>query len=446
MRVLKRRGMRVCAFKCGPDYVDAMYHKYTLSQYTQNIDLFFRSADAIRGAVTQDGEAADFAVIEGVMGFYDGMGGTSERSSTFHMSVETSSPAVLIVHARGITLTAAAIVNGLKSLRSPQQIKAVVLNQCSPTLYQKLAPVIERETGLPVLGYLPPSQAYAFPMRHLGLVMPPEISDFEQRMDALADQMEKTLDIDGLIALGKSAPDLAESPPPVRQVTDWQPVIAVAYDHAFHFYYDENLRLLEQMGARIVKFSPLHDKALPAGTAGLYLGGGYAEEYVPELSRNESMREAVRAALDSKMPVLAEGGGFLYLQKTMCAKDGTVYPMVGYLPGHSQPGHKRARFGYITVTAQTDNMLCKRGECIAAHEFHYWDTDCPGDAFFAQKPAGDRSWYAAVATETLYAGFPQLYLPNNPVFGENFVKAAAYYAPPAIAEVLPLNAAKTGDL
>jgi cobyrinic acid a,c-diamide synthase len=429
MRVLQNRGLVPAAFKCGPDYVDAAYHKATMRVETANIDLFFCGGpDLVRGLVAQGSQGADVAVIEGVMGYYDGAGGLSPTSSTWDMATQLEAPAVLILYAYGITQTASALALGLDSFRRPSRLAGVILNCCRPTLHQKLAPLIEKDTGLPVLGYLPPRDDYGFRSRNLGLYMPGELDNFEARIEALARQMEETLDIEALLRIARAAPPLPEGRlPELGPPLEPGPVIAVARDKAFSFYYDENLSLMRRLGARLLPFSPLSDAALPPGISGLYLGGGYIEVHAEELAANASMRQSILEAFNGGLPTIAEGGGFLYLQESLLDENDQARPMVGALPGLARKGDKRARFGYITVTAKKDNLLCAKGESIAAHEFHEWDSDYPGGDFQAQKPADDRNWLCAQTGETYYAGFPQMYFYNNPDFLRRFLKKATEY-------------------
>lgn len=429
MRVLQNRGMIPAAFKCGPDYVDAAYHKATMRGETANIDLFFCGGpDLVRGLVIDGSRAADLAVIEGVMGYYDGAGGISPTSSTWDMATQLEAPAILILHAHGITQTASALVMGLDSFRRPSRLAGVILNCCRPTLHQKLAPLIEKDTGLPVLGYLPPREDYGFKSRNLGLYMPGELDNFEARLERLARQMEETLDIEALLKIAQAAPPLPEGYlPGLEPLAGPGPLIAVAKDEAFSFYYDENLSLMRKLGARLLPFSPLRDAALPPGINGLYLGGGYIEVHAEELAANVSMRRSILEAFNDALPTIAEGGGFLYLQQSLVDGRGREQRMVGALPGVARKGDKRARFGYITVIAQKDNLLCAEGESIAAHEFHEWDSDCPGRDFHAKKPADDRNWFCAQTGASYYAGFPQMYFYNNPEFPRRFLKKAAEF-------------------
>ena len=204
-------------------------------------------------------------------------------------------------------------------------------------------------------------------------------------------------------------------------------MIAVAKDKAFCFYYADGLELLEQMGAKLVEFSPLEDETLPAGTCGLYLGGGYPEEFAKELVDNARMRASIRAAVVGGLPTIAECGGFLYLQNTLADREGKPWPMAGVFQAEAHNTGRLGRFGYVTLTAQKDGLLCRAGESFPAHEFHYWDSTIPGADFRAQKPLSHRGWACAWHTPTLYAGFPHFHFWARPELARNFAAAARRY-------------------
>ena len=232
------------------------------------------------------------------------------------------------------------------------------------------------------------------------------------------------MDIDGLLALAASAPDLAAKPMALPEPVEGRPRIAVARDKAFCFYYADGLALLEKLGAELVEFSPLADEGLPEGACGLYLGGGYPELYAEALADNRPMREEVRAAVLGGLPTVAECGGFLYLNQTLADGEGREWPMAGVFPGRAANTGKLGRFGYITLTAKTDGLLGPAGTKIPAHEFHYWDTDAPGSAFRAEKPQSTRGWDCAYHTPTLYAGFPHFHFCAARSAAQRFVAAA----------------------
>lgn len=427
LRALIRRGMKPAAFKCGPDYIDPLFHSQVIGAQSGNLDLFFTSEDTARGLLAEGSRGCGVAVIEGVMGYYDGLGGASDTASAAHLARATASPVVLVVDAKGASLSLCATVKGFQSFRPDSNIRAVILNRCTAMQYAMLAPLLEKECSVRVAGYLPDDPRVALESRHLGLVTAQEVQGLREKLDTLADLMEETVDIPALLSLAAEAPPLTCSLPAPVPVTDRRPVVAVARDKAFCFYYRENLALLQQLGAELRFFSPLTDSALPAGTDALYLGGGYPELYGPELERNGTMREVIRRAVEEGMPTFAECGGFMYLHRSLTDADGKTYSMAGALDARCWWTGALRRFGYITLTSETDNLLCRGGESIPAHEFHYYDSDDCGGGCLAKKPLRSASWRCVHTSPTLFAGFPHLSFYGNPAFAARFVAAAERY-------------------
>ena len=417
LRALQRRGEALTAFKCGPDYIDPMFHTAVLGIPSRNLDLFFVDEKEARGQLAWHVPAGGMGIIEGVMGFYDGVSGTSDTASAAHLARATDTPAVLIVRPRGQSLSLAAEIKGFRDFAS-NTLRGVILNGVSKAMYPFYKAIAE-QAGLTVYGCLPPVPAAEIPDRHLGLVTAQEIGDLQAKLDLLADAAEEGLDLDGLCALARTAPPLADEGAPLAPAADRPVRIAVARDRAFCFYYADNFDVLRALGAELVEFSPLDDQALPAGIDGLYLGGGYPELYAAQLAENRSMRESVRSAVQGGLPAIAECGGFLYLHRTL---DGNE--MAGVIDADARMTGRLQPFGYVTLTAARDNLLCRAGERIRAHEFHYAQSGDNGTVFRAEKPNG-RAWDCVHATETLYAGFPHLYLRANPAFAQNFVRACA---------------------
>ena len=417
LQALVRRGSAVGAFKCGPDYLDPMFHSRIIGAKSCNLDLHFFGENTLRCLLAENGADRELSVLEGVMGYYDGLGLTSTEASSYAVAKATHTPAVLVVNARGASLSLLAVIGGFLDFCPDSGIRGVIFNRCSPMTYPALAKAVEDRFGGRVrpLGYLPPMPQCSLESRHLGLVTADEVADLKEKLRLLADQAERSVDLGGLLALAQTAEPLEFEPetlpagPPVR--------IAVAKDRAFCFYYEDSLNVLRRMGAEIVEFSPLTDRKLPDRIGGLYLGGGYPELYAEQLSRNTAMRHAVREAVRSGLPCIAECGGFMYLTEKIGS-----FPMAGVLPGTCFDTGRLCRFGYVNLTAGADNLLCRAGESIPAHEFHHWDCTVPGDAFGAVKASG-KSWQAAVATDTLYAGFPHFHFRSNPAFAKNFLDA-----------------------
>lgn len=362
------------------------------------------------------------------MGYYDGIA-VSDQASAWDVARVTQTPAVLVIDGRGRARSIAAEVAGFARFREDSRVEGVVLNRVSAMLYPRLKELIEAETGVRVFGYVPVLEGASLESRHLGLVTAAEVDDLRQKLDIVADALEKSVDIDGLLELASGVPALGSAnwqmcePPCLPR----RPRIAVAHDDAFCFYYADALRLLEYLGAELVEFSPLVDAELPQGVSGLYLGGGYPELHARELSENAGMRASIADAVRAGMPTIAECGGFMYLHEHLEDAEGVAYEQVGVVPGTSFKTSKLGRFGYITLTAQRDGLLAPRGDALQAHEFHYWDSETPGDAFLAEKPQSARSWSCGITAPALYAGYPHLYLPGQPQAARRFVEACARY-------------------
>ena len=424
LAALKQRGLDPCAFKCGPDYIDPMFHRSVLGVDSHNLDLFLSSPDAARSLYRRYGASHGSVVVEGAMGFYDGLGGSADQASAWHAADVLDLPVLLAVRPRGASLTLAAQINGLRAFRTPSHITGIFLNDCSPMLANSLTPMLERETGLPVLGYLPHMEEAVLESRHLGLQTAGEIKDLAARIDRAAQTLAETMDWDKLSSLCEQ-PHILRQPDPLP--TQERVPIAVARDEAFCFIYEETLDALRDAGADPLFFSPLHDKNLPENACGLYLPGGYPELYAARLAENESMRRSVKEAASRGLPTVAECGGFLYLGQSLQGTDGQAYPMAGYLPGDGVRTPKLVRFGYSELAADTDSLLFRKGESVPVHEFHYWDSTQNGDSLTAAKPLTGRNWRCGFTNRRLYAAFPHLYFPGRPELAERFVREAKRY-------------------
>lgn len=424
LAALAKRGLSPCAFKCGPDYIDPMFHRSVLGVESHNLDLFLCGEERLRTLYERHVYGHQAIVCEGVMGFYDGVGGSTTQASAWHVASTLELPVLLVVRPKGASLTLAAQIRGLCSFRENSRIQGIFLNDCSPMLFCSLAPMLERETGLPVLGYLPHMEEAAFESRHLGLYTAGEIKNLQKRIDILAQKLEETTDMERLLKLFETRKRKNDSKPTQTSI---KVRIAVARDEAFCFAYSETLEAFWDAGAELVEFSPLHDTDLPEKIGGLYLPGGYPELYAQELSQNKSMRTAIQKAIHNGLPTVAECGGFLYLGQSLENETGIAYPMTGILPGNGVKKEKLVRFGYAHLTAEKDSLLFTKGERIPVHEFHYWDSTENGEDFEVQKPVSGKSWYCGFGDNNLYAAFPHLYFWANPRWGERFVDAAVRY-------------------
>ncbi len=486
LKALVNRKLNTVSFKCGPDYIDPMFHSSITGSVCGNLDSFFFDENTLKCLLAEDSEGHDISIIEGVMGYYDGLELSSFRASTYEIARLTDTPSILVVGARGASLSVLATIEGFLnfSRNEDSNIRAVILNQCTQMTYKILADEITRrfDGRIKPLGFMPVMPDCSLESRHLGLITAAEVTDLNEKLQRLAEQAEQTIDIDGVISIAQDAPNLDIEPVKLPHVphkvssstdtlNDGQPAravnlgvqplfenacadcflavaapsqhasvltsackareqdrptitvrIAVARDNAFCFYYEDSLRLLEKLGAELVPFSPLNDSHLPSDIHGIYLGGGYPELYAEKLSSNKTMLDEIGTALSNKLPCIAECGGFMYLTEQIAD-----YPMVGFLKGSCYDTGRLSRFGYINIVAEHDGLLCKRGQSIAAHEFHHWDCDNTGDSFKAIKPSG-RLWPAIIMTDSLYAGYPHFHFYANPEFAWNSIEHAVIMA------------------
>ena len=423
LMALKRRGCAPCAFKSGPDYIDPMFHRAVLGVESRSLDLFFSAPETVRTLYARGAAGHGAAVCEGAMGFYDGLGGVSDRASAWHLADTLGLPVLLVVEPKGQSLTLAAELNGLKNFRTPSHIAGILLNNCTARMHALLAPMLEEETGLPVLGFLPKLPEAVIGSRHLGLYTAAEVENLQQKLALLADAAEEHIDWPRLLALcEKEPPALPEkAPQPPARVR-----IAVAQDEAFCFTYAETLEAFRDAGAEVVFFSPLRDTALPENIGGLYLPGGYPELHARELGENTSLLREIKQKIESGLPTAAECGGFLYLGQSLTDAEGQSWPMAGVLPGEAKDAGRLVRFGYAALSADSDSMLFRAGESFPVHEFHHWDSTANGTALAAKKPVGGAEWRCGFIDEHFYAGFPHLYWAGTPL-PQRFAAAAENY-------------------
>lgn len=423
LMALLQRGCQPVSFKCGPDYIDPMFHASVLGTTSRNLDLFLTGQNDVQALLWQSGKLGDVCVLEGAMGYYDGMGMTT-KASAWDMACRTATPAILVVDATGSALSIGASITGFLQFRRPSQISAVILNRITPSRYETVKACLEEELNVPILGFLPDLPECAMQSRHLGLVTAEEIEDLQQKMRILGQEVAQHIDLDHLLQIAQNAQAIEIPEVSLPGPVSGRPRIAVARDRAFCFYYEDNLALLQQLGAELVFFSPLWDRSLPEEIEGLYLGGGYPELYADILTKNNQMRKSICGAVQGGLPTIAECGGFLYLHKTLEGDDGAIHPMAGVVEQHGFKTDALSRFGYITMTAQEDGLLGPAGTQIPAHEFHYWDSQEPGQAFSAQKPQSQKQWMTGYHSASCYMGFAHMHFWGAKDSAKRFVQAA----------------------
>lgn len=427
LKALSKRGIKVASFKCGPDYIDPMYHRKTLGIPAYNLDPFFCDAANLRDILCNGLKENDIAIIEGVMGYYDGYG-KEGHASTWEVAEKTDTPAILIVNAKGMSNSIGAVLRGFTSYKENHHIKGVIFNNISKGMFPMLADIAKTEGIIP-LGFMPHNPEVEFKSRYLGLVTAGELQNITNTIDMLGEMAEENLDIDTIIQLANGCGKINSSvslcngqEKLVARFGENNIRLAVARDDAFCFFYRENLDILNSLGCDLAYFSPLEDDKLPDDINGIYLPGGYPELHADRLSQNKAMLSAIKKAIENGMPVIAECGGFMYLHERIEDK-----PMVGVIKGSTSKQSRLVRFGYGTLKAKEDGMLLKKDESIKVHEFHYYDSENNGNAFEVTKASNGIKYGCAYSTNNMYAGYPHLYFRANINVALNFVNAMRDY-------------------
>jgi len=424
LAALASSGKSVVSFKCGPDYIDPMFHKKATGIESRNLDLYLMGESGVRYGLARHSVNKEISVLEGVMGIYDGLGDDSFASSN-HVSVLTDTPVVLVVNVKGLALSVCAVIKGFLEFEE-NNIRAVILNNASEAMFPIYKKMIEDRLGIPVIGYLPYIPEAQIESRHLGLVTADEIADVKEKISRLKEQALSCIDIERLLEISH-APDLECAQDFLPLTQEKQPVkLFVAKDKAFCFWYEDNHDLLKELGAEIHFFSPLDGQELPHDADGLLLWGGYPELHGTALENNRSMRYSLKSAIGNGLPVYAECGGFVYLQRYLTDLQGKTHEMLGVLPGNVKMTSRLHNFGYYKIEAQRDNMLCEAGSKINAHFFRRSISDHEGDCFKAVKQNG-RSFPCVVSEGNIFAGYQHLHFWGNPAFASNFINACAAY-------------------
>ncbi|MNB75702.1 Cobyrinic acid A,C-diamide synthase [compost metagenome] len=512
MAALRRRGLQVQGFKCGPDYIDPTYHTAVTGRESRNLDTWMLPLETNREIFLRASRDADISVIEGVMGLYDGKDPLSNTGSTAELAALLASPVILVVNVQSLARSAAAVVMGYQKLDESIRIAGVIVNKCgSSRHYEIVKTAIERECGIPVVGWLRRESVPGIPERHLGLIPAIERGELSGLFSGTADLVEAGVDLDALLAIAEEAPELewprqrlfgdpagaTLEPVPAASSGDagvmgtgdtangtnvsWltasasgsslaeaslalqpdgvgapsresdtcivsgagacvRPVIAVAKDAAFHFYYKENLELLEQFGAKLLLFSPLAGDDLPEEADGLYLGGGFPEEYAASLAANAALKRTLHTRVQGGMPLFAECGGYMFLSRSIMDRAGTLHDMAGLIPVDIAMQDRPAALGYREAKATGDCLLLNAGETIRGHEFHYSRVvsdmsgmtelkGMPEPYPFAFETTGSRgTGHEGYRSGNVLAGYTHVHFASNPAAAERFVKHCLEYS------------------
>ncbi|TDA69449.1 MAG: cobyrinate a,c-diamide synthase [Clostridia bacterium] len=416
MAALRQQGCTVQGFKVGPDYLDPAYHAEITGRPSHNLDTWMLGEARVLEIFARACRGADIALIEGVMGLYDGHG-RDGRGSTAEVAELLAAPVILLVDCHGLGASAAAMVLGYQRYDPRVRLAGVICNRVSGQKHYRLVKdAIEAATGLPVLGYLPWERELQVPERHLGLVARPEGSPLKPLRDKLAAILAETVDWTGLLATAQSAPAVETEATVVPPLCSPPVKVALARDAAFHFYYQDALELLTSLGAELVPFSPLADRELPAGTRGVILGGGFPEMFLPELAANASMRRSLARAAAQGLPVYAECGGLMYLCREV---DG--YPMVGVVPARVEMTVRLQGFGYTRARSLADNPICQAGQEVWGHAFHYsrLNPESPEFPWAWEADGGRREGFVA---GNVLASYLHLHWGANPEWAGSFLR------------------------
>jgi cobyrinic acid a,c-diamide synthase len=417
---LRRRGLTVAPFKCGPDYLDPTWHALAAGRPSHNLDGWMMGRDASLATFARASAGADVALVEGVMGLFDGASPRSEEGSTAELAKWLAAPVVAVVDASGMARTLAAVLQGLAAFDPGLRLGGVICNRVGSRSHLDL--LREAVAPLPVLGGMPKVGTLRFPERHLGLVTATRDLLGDDALARWADLAEEWIDLDALLALARGAPPLPAFPS--RPSTAERCRIGVAFDEAFHFYYDDNLARLEAHGARLVRFSPLRDAA-PPEVDGLYLGGGYPELHAGALAGNRSMLEGIRDFAASGRPVYAECGGLMYLCRAIRTLDGSEHPMAGLVPAVARVRDRLQALGYAEVVTTAPTLLGPAGLRLRGHQFRYSDLDAlPADGARAYRVArrrGGEPFTEGYGGGSLLASWIHVHWASCPEAAEGFV-------------------------
>lgn len=421
MAAFTKKGKKVSPFKVGPDYIDPGFHQFVTGNFSYNLDSYLLDSDTIRYLFNKSTCGTDISIIEGVMGMYDGFGTEKDNGSTAHVAKIIKAPVVLVVEAKAMSSSVAALIMGYMMYDRDVEIKGVIFNQVSGQKhYDMLKSIVERELKIKCLGYLPNKEDISLKSRHLGLIPAQEAKELNKKVDRLAEFTEDYVDLDALEDIA-NAEDLKPVNNPAESImSEYKGLkIGVAMDKAFSFYYRHNLQLMEETGVKLLPFSPISDSKVPDKIDGLYIGGGFPEVFGKELEENVSMRENIKSFLDKGLPAYAECGGLMYLTKGIVDLQGKYHDMVGFFNAESVMTDKLNHFGYVDIET-------KSGIKIRGHEFHrsYVKESEKLDYYYnITKHREDFTdcWKGGLMKNNVIAGYPHIHFYSNLDFLKEFL-------------------------
>ncbi|HVN26934.1 MAG TPA: cobyrinate a,c-diamide synthase [Candidatus Binataceae bacterium] len=426
---LRARGLKVAAFKCGPDYLDPTYHRRSAGVNSHNLDGWMMGCDAVLATFARASRGFDIAIIEGMMGLFDSATPTGDEGSTAEIAKWLDAPVLLVADTSGMARSIAAMTAGYSHFDHALNVAGVICNRIGGRGHLDL--LQQASSEVPVVGGFPADTKLAFPERHLGLRSADEDAVPQHLFDMWSKLAAEWLDLDAIVSIARNAPPL-KIDDAIASPRDEHPRcrIGLAWDDAFHFYYEDNLRLLEECGAEIIRFSPSRDVALP-DVDGLYFGGGYPEVLARELSGNHRMIDAVRAFAEFGHPVYAECGGLMYLADAIRSLDGVTWPMVGLIPGVAVMAPKLQALGYVEVETRAPSVLGPRGTRFRGHQFRYSILDRDGAAelphLYDVQPKWGPAFEEGYVHENVIASYIHAHWASNPDIPESLVRACASF-------------------
>ena len=419
----------VQGFKVGPDYIDPGYHTQATGRISRNLDTWMVPKQQVQATFARATQDAEIAIIEGVMGLYDGFNATTEDGSTAQAAKQLGAPVVLVIDVGKMARSAGAIALGYRDFDPELNLAGVICNRVGSPKHALWVTQAIEALGIPVLGCIPKSASLKIPERHLGLHMAQErTAEVDALIQACSSLFKENIDIDKIWQVAKQAQPLEITLPTNKPANRSNIRIAVARDEAFCFYYEDNLDLLRHAGAEIVFFSPLYDKELPDNISGIYLGGGYPELYAANLSANQPIITAIREASKANMPVYAECGGLMVLTEYLIDLEQQKHTMLGLIPGYAEMVQKLT-MGYREIIAEQDTLLMNTGETARGHEFHYshWirQEDSNRPAYRIKPRIGETFKLEGYASQNLLASYVHVHFGSTPELAKNFVRRCA---------------------
>ena len=422
INALRARGLKVAAFKCGPDYLDPTYHRRAAGVPSHNLDGWMMGREAVLATFARCARGFDIAIIEGMMGLFDSATPTGDEGSTAEIAKWLAAPVLLVADTSGMARSIAAMATGYANFDRALKVAGVVCNRVGSRGHLEMLRMASSEVH--VVGGLPGDATLAFPERHLGLRSADESAVPQRLLDAWGNLAAEWLDLDAIDAIARSAPALAVEVRAPDQKRHRACRIGLAWDDAFHFYYEDNLRRLEECGAEIVRFSPAHDATLPE-VDGLYFGGGYPEVLARELSNNHKMIDAVRSFAKSGRPIYAECGGLMYLTDAIRTLSGQTWPMAGLIAGIAVMSERLQALGYVEVTTRAPSILGETGTQFRGHQFRYstLENHATLPPLYDVRPKWGAPFEEGYASANLVASYVHAHWASNPAIPEAFVKA-----------------------